>query len=142
MLGVFIAPMIFVVFWSYPFLEHSAFQKWVIINTVSGYVAFLILGFVSHVALKFLHWTKLWQYCATMAVVAFIAFGGYSISSLDGYQSLYHSQTQVVENGIITKAGYVLYARDAGINALIAVCSMAIFWFVAGMRSPSVPRDA
>lgn len=129
--GTFLAPVVYVVVWSYPFIEHSAFHKWVIINTFFAYVCFLLFAAVSHVALKVLGWTRIWQYSGVMLIVASIIGFSYSILSLAGYESLFHSQTQVVQDGVITASGYVLYAKNSFINGVISAAAMAVFWMVS-----------
>ncbi len=47
------------------------------------------------------------------------------------YESLFHSQTQVVENGEITKAGYILEFKNSVYGSALASLSMAIFWLLS-----------
>ena len=84
--GILLAPVVYIVVWSYPFIEHSAFHKWIVINTFFAYVWFLVFAAVSHVALKALDWTRIWQYSGVMLIVASIIGFAYSIYSLDGYE--------------------------------------------------------
>ena len=129
--GVLLAPVVYIVVWSYAYIEHSAFHKWIVINTFFAYLWFLVLAAVSHIALKLLGWTRLWQYSTVMLIVASIIGFAFSIYSLAGYDSLFHSQTQVVQNGVITESGYLLYAKDLLINGVISAGAMAVFWLVS-----------
>jgi len=130
-LGVLLAPLLYVVVWTLPVLEHSAFHKWVVINTFFAYLVFLILAGLCHLVLKKLNATKIWSYCAVMFVVALALDLVLSIWSLSGYTSYYYSQTQVVENGSITSAGYMLQVKEALTNGVVSSGVMAIFWLVA-----------
>lgn len=129
--GILIAPVVFVVIWTYPYIEHPAFHKWIVINTFFAYVWFLVFAGVAHLVLKTLGWTKLWQYSAVMLIVASVIGFAYSIYSLQGYESLFHSQTQVVEEGVVTGLGYLLYIKDSFVNGIIAAGAMAVFWLVS-----------
>lgn len=131
LVGALIAPWLYIIVWTMPVLEHSAFHKWVVINTFFAYTVFLIFAGISHIALKKLNATKLWSYCVVMFVVAVTLDLVMSIWSLSGYESNYYSQTQVVENGSITAAGYLLQIKEALINGAISSGAMAIFWFIS-----------
>lgn len=130
-LGIILAPCLYIVVWTLPVLEHSALHKWIIINTFFAYLVFLILAGLSHVVLKKLNATKIWSYCAVMFCVAATLDLVLSFWSLSGYTSNYYAQTQVVENGLITAAGYMLQVKEALINGVVSSGVMAIFWFVA-----------
>lgn len=130
-LGMLLAPTFFILVWTLPVLEHSAFKKWLLINTVLAYVAFFFLAAVSHVVLIKNGWKKLWQYCVVMSVVSFISNLALSIWSLRGYTSYYYAQTQVVEHGSITFSGYILQIQEALVHGAIAAIVMALFWLIA-----------
>ena len=140
--GVLIAPWLYIVVWTLPVLEHSAFHKWVVINTFFAYVVFLVFAGLSHLALKKLNATKLWSYCAIMFVVAVALDLGLSLWSLSGYTSNYYSQTQVVEHGSITSAGYLLQVKEALLNGIVSSGVMAIFWFVSIFKPSSKVANA
>lgn len=130
-LGVVIAPWLYIVVWTLPVLEHSAFHKWVVINTFFAYIVFLVLAGMSHLLLAKFRATKIWSYCAIMFVVAFSMDVLLSLWSLSGFTSNYYAQTQVVEDGSITAAGYILQIQEALINGVVSAGVMAIFWFAA-----------
>lgn len=130
-LGTLVAPWLYIVVWTLPVLDHSAFHKWVVINTFFAYVVFLVFAGLSHLALRKLGATKLWSYCAVMFVVALVLDLVLSLWSLSGYESNYYSQTQVVEYGSITGAGYLLQVKEALTNGVVSCGAMAIFWFVS-----------
>ena len=135
-IGILVAPIIFVIAWSIPYLEHSAFHKWVVINTVFAYVAFLILASISHALLKILRWSTLLQYCLVMFFVGVIVTLAFSLWSLQGYSEFFYAQTQVVENNSITTAGYILKAKEALLSGLLSMACMAAFWFIAIFKTP------
>ena len=131
MLGVILAPFLYIIIWTLPVLDHSAFHKWVVINTFFAYVVFFLLAGLSYLTLKKLKAKGIWSYCGVMLVVAVTLDLVFSLWSLRGYTSNYYSQTQVVENGSITLAGYLLQIKEALINGVVSSGVMAIFWFVA-----------
>ncbi|MDN3650362.1 hypothetical protein QWZ13_15755 [Reinekea marina] len=136
-IGVLIAPWLYIVVWTVPALEHSELQKWVVINTFFAYVVFLAFAGISHLVLKKLNATNMWSYCAVMFVVAVTLDIALSLWLLSGYTSSYYSQTLVVEYGSITAAGYMLLLKDALINGIISSGVMAIFWFVSIFKQSS-----
>ncbi|MGY0627562.1 MAG: hypothetical protein ACW7DS_17775 [Paraglaciecola chathamensis] len=140
--GTLIAPWLYIIVWTMPVLDHSAFHKWVVINTFFAYIVFLIFAGISHFALKKLNATKLWSYCVVMFFVAVSLDLVLSIWSLSGYESNYYSQTQVVESGSITKAGYLLQVKEALINGAISSGTMAIFWFISIFSPKAVSANA
>jgi hypothetical protein len=129
--GALIAPWVYVVVWTLPVLEHSAFHKWVVINTFMAYFAFMVLAGMSHLVLVRLKATKIWSYCLVMFGVAVSVDLLLSLWSLSGYTSFYYAQTQVVENHEITKAGYLLQIQEALIHGAVSAFAMALFWLVA-----------
>ena len=134
--GILVAPTIFIFCWSIPYLEHSAFHKWIVLNTVFAYAVFLILASVSHMILKTLKWSTLFQYCLVMFFVGVIISFSYGLWSLQDYSSLYYSQTQVVENNVITTAGYILKAKEALLSGMLSMICMAVFWFITIFKTP------
>lgn len=130
-LGVLIAPWVYVIVWTLPVLEHSAFHKWVVINTLMAYFVFMVLAGMSHLALARLKATKIWSYCFVMFGVAVAVDLLLSLWSLSGYASFYYAQTQVVENNEITKAGYLLQLQEALIHGVVSAFAMGLFWLVA-----------
>lgn len=130
-LGILLAPLLYIIVWTLPLLEHTAFSKWIVINTFFAYLVFLILAGISHLVLKRFNATKVWSYILVMFVVAVCSDLILSIWSLSGFQSYYYAQTQVVENGSITAAGYVLQIEEALINGFVSSGVMALFWLVA-----------
>jgi len=141
-LGVLIAPWLYIVVWTLPALEHSAFHRWVAINTFFAYLVFLVFAGISHLALKKLNSAKLWSYCSVMFVVAVALDLVLSLWSLSGYTSNYYSQTQVVEHGSITTAGYLLQVKEALINGIVSAGVMAIFWFISIFKPSSRVANA
>jgi len=130
-MGILLAPWLYVIVWTMPLLNHSAFHKWVVINVVFAYLAFLVLASIAHVVLSRLNSTSIWSYCLVMFLVAASLDFALSVWSLSGYYSNYYSQTQVVENGAITAAGYFLQIKEALIHGVISSGAMAIFWLAA-----------
>jgi hypothetical protein len=130
-LGTLIAPWAYVVVWTLPVLEHSAFHEWVVINTLMAYFVFIVLAGLSHLALVRLKATKIWSYCLVMFGVAVSVDFLLSLWTLSGYTSLYYAQTQVVENHEITKAGYLLQIQEALIHGAVSAFAMTLFWLVA-----------
>ena len=135
--GVIIAPWLYILVWTLPVLEHSAFHRWIVINTFFAYLVFLVLAGISHLVLVKLKTTKIWSYCIVMFGVAVTLDLVLSLWSLSGYTSFFYSQTQVVDNGSITLAGYLLQFKEAFINGVISAGVMAIFWFIALYNSNS-----
>ena len=141
-LGALVAPWIYIVAWTIPVLGHSAFHKWVVINTALAYVIFMLLAGISHFALVRLGATKIWSYCIVMFTVALSIDFILSLWSLSWYTSLYYAQTQVVENHSITSAGYMLQIKEALIHGVISASAMAVFWFVAIFKSQGKVQHA
>jgi hypothetical protein len=131
LVGILFAPWLYVIVWTLPMLDHSAFHKWVVINTFFAYLVFLVLAGVAHLMLRRLNRSSLWSYCVVMFIVAAFLDFVLSIWSLTGFSSNYYSQTQVVENGAITVAGYLLQIREALVHGLLSSGVMAIFWLAA-----------
>ena len=98
-------------------------------------MAFFVLAGLSHLTLKKLNAKGVWSYCGVMFAVAVTLDLVLSLWSLSGYTSNYYSQTQIVENGSITIAGYLLQIKEALINGVVSSGVMAIFWFVAVFKS-------
>ena len=142
LLGIFFAPWLYIAIWTLPLLEHSAFHKWVVINTFLSYVAFLSLAGLSHLVLAKIKTEKLWAYCLVMFSIALAVDLVLSILVLGGYESNYYSQTQVVENGAITFAGYILQLKEALSHGLISAGVMAIFWVLAIFKSSASIKNA
>lgn len=129
--GALIAPWIYVAVWTLPLLDHSAFHKWVVANTLMAYFLFFALAGLSHLVLTGLKAKKIWTYSLVMFGVAVSIDLLLSLWSLSGYTSFYYAQTQVVENHEITKAGYVLQAQEALTHGAVSAIVMALFWLVA-----------
>lgn len=129
--GALIAPWVYIVAWTLPVLEHSAFHNWVVINTFIAYIAFMVLAGISHFVLARLKATRIWSYCLVMFGVAVSVDLLLSLWSLSSYTSFYYAQTQVVENYEITKAGYLLQFQEAVIHGAVSAFAMGLFWFVA-----------
>lgn len=129
--GALIAPWIYVVVWTMPLLEHSAFHEWVVVNTLMAYFLFLALAGMSHLVLARLKAKNIWNYSLVMFGVAISIDLLLSLWSLSGYTSFYYAQTQVVENHEITKAGYLLEVQEALTHGAISAMAMALFWLVA-----------
>src|SRR5690606_2643669 len=91
MLGIFFAPWLYIAIWTLPLLEHSAFHKWVVINTLLSYAAFLSLAGLSHLVLAKIKTEKLWAYCIVMFSIAVAIDLVLSIFALGGYESNYYS---------------------------------------------------
>ena len=134
--GILIAPAIFIIAWTVPYLDHSAFHKWIAINTVFAYITFLILASISHLVLKTLQWSTLVQYCLVMFIVGIVLYFAFGLWSLQSYSELYYSQTQVVENGSITTSGYLLKIKESIISGILSMVCMAVFWFIAIFKTP------
>ncbi|TMP08204.1 hypothetical protein CWC11_05395 [Pseudoalteromonas sp. S3178] len=130
-LGALIAPCIYVIVWNLAVLEHSALYKWTVINTLTAYIAFIVLSGMSHLNLARLRATKIGSYCLVMFGVAVSVELLLSLWSLSGYTSLYYAQTHVVDNHEITKAGYLLKIQEMLIYGAILAFARAFFWFVA-----------
>lgn len=130
-IGILIAPLVFVVAWSLPLIEHSAFYRWVGINVIFAYLTFLVMAGLSHMVLSKLKWHKLWQYCSVMFVITLFIYLLVKFGALSTYESLYYTQTQVIENGEITKAGYLLELKSSLYGSALASVSMCLFWFVS-----------
>ena len=133
--GMLIAPLVLAVIWTIPYRDHSAFDKWVVINTVFAYVTFTALAAVSHVVLWVLRLRAAWQYCLVMFGVAFVVYAVFAFISVNGYQELYYSQTQVVKDGSLTSAGVLLQITDSLQGAAILSAAFFVFWFVAVRES-------
>jgi hypothetical protein len=129
--GMIFSPLVLAVIWTIPYREHSAFEKWVVINTVFAYVTFTVTAGISHFVLKALRLAAAWQYCLVMFCVALVANLGLGFYSLQGYSELYHSQTRVVQNGSITGAGFVLEITNAFQSAVLLSAVFLLFWFIS-----------
>jgi hypothetical protein len=130
-IGMLIAPLTLAAAWSYPYLNHSAFAKWLVINTIMAYLAFTLLAAISHVILRFLRLAAAWQYCLVMFVVAFIVYISIAFVALSGYSDLYYSQTQVVKDGSVTPAGALLQVTESIQGAALLAAVFLVFWFIA-----------
>jgi hypothetical protein len=136
-IGILIAPIIFVAAWSVPLIEYSAFYRWLGLNIIMSYFTFLVMAGLSHLVLSKLQWHNLWQYCAVMFLVTLVMYLAFKLVSLSINESMYHSQIQIVENGEITKEGYLLELKSSLYGSALASISMAVFWFLSIFkRSP------
>ncbi|MDQ2078528.1 hypothetical protein [Marinimicrobium sp. ABcell2] len=140
--GMLICPWILAAAWSVPYLEHSAFVKWLIINTVLAFIVFFFTAAISHVILRVLFAAKWWQYPAVMFAVCLLLYFGLSTLSASGYTELYHSQTQVVEGGSITSAGYALNFKNAVLGALLSAAVFFLFWVISVWTPRSGAKNA
>src|SRR5690606_13647493 len=129
--GMIICPWILVVAWSIPYIEHSAFPKWVVINTFTAFLVFFITAAISHFLLRAFSLVKWWHYSAVMFSVCLILYYGFSTLGASGYTELYHSQTQVVENGSITLVGHILNFKNAVSGSVLSAATFFIFWLIA-----------
>jgi hypothetical protein len=129
--GILLAPWLYVLVWTLPLLGHTAFHKWVVVNIFLAYLVFLVLAGIAHIVLGRLNKTSIYSYCAVMFSVAALLDFTLSVLLLSGFTSNYYSQTQVVENGMITASGYLLQIRESLIHGVISSGVMAIFWLVA-----------
>lgn len=117
--------------WSIPYIEHSAFPKWVVINTFAAFLVFFITAAISHFLLRAFSLVKWWHYSAVMFSVCLILYYGFSTLGASGYTELYHSQTQVVENGSITLVGHILNFKNAVSGSVLSAATFFIFWLIA-----------
>ena len=139
LIGTLIAPWLFVLVWTLPMLDHSAFHQWAIINIFLAYLAFLVSAGMTHLVLRSFNRSSILSYCFVIFTVAVFLHLIISLWSLSGYSSNYYAQTQVVENGSITVAGYLLQIREAVIHGLVSAAAMAIFWLAAIWTPNSKP---
>ena len=135
--GMLFSPLVLAVVWTIPYLEHSAFEKWAVLNTVFAYVTFTVAAAISHFVLKVLRLSAAWQYCLVMFFVALLANLALGFYGLQGYSELYHSKTQVVQNGSITGAGYILEITNAVQGAALLSAVFLLFWFISIGRRTS-----
>jgi hypothetical protein len=129
--GMLISPLVLAVVWCIPYFDHSAFIKWVLINTVFAYVTFSVTAGISHFIVKSLRFAFAWQYCLVMFGVALVANLGFGFYGLQGYDDLYHSQTQVIKNGSITGAGFMLEITNSVRAAALFSAAFLLFWFIS-----------
>jgi hypothetical protein len=132
--GMFFSPLLLAVIWSIPYLEHSAFTKWLVINTIFAYLTFTVAAGISHLIIKALRLASAWQYCLVMFCVALVVSLGFSFYGLQGYNELYHSQTQVIKDGSITSAGLILEITNATQTAALFAAAFLLFWFISIRR--------
>ena len=137
--GMAVAPLVLAVIWTIPYWGHSAFDKWVVINTVLAYATFTVLAAISHVVLRVLRLRAAWQYCLVMFAVAFVVYAVFAFISVNGYRELYYSQTQVVKDGSLTNAGALLQITDSLQGAAILSAVFFVFWLVAVRESNKAP---
>ena len=130
-LGIIIAPWVYLTNWVWPVMDHIVFSQWLIILMAAAYFVFLVLAGISHLILVYLKVTEIWGYCLVMFFVAFSLDLLISAWSLSNYESYYYSQTQVVENGVMTSAGFLLQSREALANGALSAGAMAVFWLIA-----------
>jgi hypothetical protein len=138
-LGILLAPWLYVLVWMLPLLGQSAFHKWVVINASFAYLVFLVLSGVAHIVLTQLSKTSIYSYCTVMFMVAALLDFTLSVSMLSYFESNFYAHTQVVENGSITAAGYLLQIRESVIHGGISSAAMAIFWLVAIWKPKNKP---
>lgn len=105
--GLLLAPIVYILIWTIPLVEHTAFMKWLAWNTLFAYINFAILGYVAHLLLSKYNLSKLWQYIVVMFAVTFLVKFFLSVFFTSNYESLYYSRTQVVENGDILLSSYL-----------------------------------
>lgn len=129
--GILLAPWLYVLVWTLPLIEHTAFHKWVTVNIILAYLVFFVLASIAHVALTLLNKTSIYSYCAVMFWVAALLDFTLSVLLLSGFDSNYYSHTQVVENGMITASGYLLQIKESLLHGVISSSAMAVFWLVA-----------
>jgi len=129
--GILVAPLALAVVWTMPYVEHSAFAKWAVINTVLAYGTFSVTAAVSHVVLKVLRLERAWHYCSVMFCVAFLGYVAFAFYGLRGYSELYYAQTKVIENGSLTMSGFVLQLTQAAQGAALLSAAFLLFWFIA-----------
>lgn len=140
--GMVVCPWILVVAWSLPYLHHSAFSKWIVINTFAAFFVFFLTAAISHFVLRAFSLVKWWHYLVVMFCVCLLLHYGFSTVSASGYTELYHSQTQVVENGKITKAGHILNVRNAVSGSLLSAAVFFMFWVIAIWKSSGSSKNA
>jgi hypothetical protein len=133
--GMVVAPLVLAAIWIFPYRDNPAFNNMVVINTVLAYATFTILAAISHAILRFLRFHSAWQYCLVMFGVAFVVYAVLAFISVNGYQELYYSQTQVVKDGSLTHAGVLLQIKDSFKGAAILSIVFLVFWFVAVRQS-------
>lgn len=126
-----VSPWILVVVWSVPYLNHSAFSKWVVINTFVAFTVFLVTASISLLIIKVFSLFRWWHYSGVMFCVCLLLYYGFSTFGVVGYSELYHSQTKVVEGGHITTAGHILNFRTAVSGALLSAAVFLVYWFIA-----------
>jgi hypothetical protein len=136
-----LTPIAMAIVWSIPFYDHSALKQWILINTLNAYGTFLFMAAISHLILRVLHLKAAWQYCLVMFCVALPIHIGSAIYNLQDYNSLYYSQTQVVEHGKITASGYMLQVTNSLKGAAFLTVAFLLFWFIA-VRKPRDKRNA
>lgn len=128
--------------WSIPYIEHSAFSKWVVINTFAAFLVFFFTAAISHFLLRALSLVKWWHYSVVMFAVCLILYYGFSTLGASGYTELYHSQAQVVENGSITRAGHILNLKNAVSGSLLSAATFFIFWLIAAWKPNGKVKNA
>ena len=131
LIGILIAPIIYILVWTLPFANDVMFDTWLITNTVIAYISFLVLAGICHAILKDLKTDKLLNYFMVMFLVSVSLYLTISLSSMSELDSLYYSQTHLVKNNSITLAGYLLQLKAAIIHGLVSAFVMAIFWLIA-----------
>ena len=136
-LGALVAPWIYVFVWTMPMFEQSDFHRWVMLNMFLAYVAFMALAWISHVVLALLRATKIWSYVFVMFAVAVSVDLLLSLGSLSWYTSFSLGKTQLVENDLITQAGYMLQFKEALVHGVVSATAMGLFWFLAIFKPKS-----
>ena len=131
-----VLPLVLSAVWTIPYLHHSAFGKWAVLNTLFAYAAFFASAIVSHVLLRLLRMRAGWQFGVVKFCVAFAGFLSFALYSTRGYGELYHSNTQIVAQGALTEAGFRLYVVDSATQAALLSVLFFIFWLIT-VRAPS-----
>ena len=142
LIGVLIAPLIYVVIWSLPYINEAMFKSWVIVSIFFAYLSFLVIAGICHLILVELKTEKLHNYFLIMFLVSAFLHLAISLSSISELDSLYYSQTHVVENNSITLAGYLLQLKAATVYGLISAFVMAIFWLIAVFKPSAKLQSA
>jgi small-conductance mechanosensitive channel len=140
--GMIVCPWILVVAWSIPYINHSAFSKWIVINTFLAFFIFFLTAGISHFVLRALSLVKWWHYSLIMFCVCLLLYYGILTSDASRYTELYHSQTLVVESGRITRAGHILNFGNAVAGSLLSAAAFLMFWMIAVWKPNGSSKNA
>jgi uncharacterized PurR-regulated membrane protein YhhQ (DUF165 family) len=148
-LGFVVAPLVPILALSALIMGPENFGRLLPPVAVVSYVITVLLAVPLYLAMRALHWTKLWHFLVAGALmgVSFDAllYGFAAFSNGPGMTTLRQDGVDLIVEGKYTFDGYISVAKRLCVYALTGVGAGFVFWWLAirGARSnPTVETDA